>query len=70
MISINIPKRTLNITGTKGEKQTEEEITQTLKNRLEKWTLPENLTPKNGLLSLYSKTATSAAKGGYVERNF
>ena len=70
IININIPERTLNITGIKGEKQTEEAITNTLKNRLEKWSLPEELVPKNGLLSLYSKTAASAAKGGYVERNF
>ncbi|MDF2695142.1 MAG: Dihydroxy-acid dehydratase [Labilithrix sp.] len=62
LIEINIPERKLAIVGLAGRKATEEEVTRTLSERRARWTPPP---PRyhTGILSLFSRVATSASQG-------
>lgn len=66
LIKIDIPARKLDIIGVNGEERSVEEIEEALKVRKEKWVKPQ---PKyiKGVLSIYTKRATSPMKGGYME---
>ncbi len=66
LIEIDIPGRTLDIIGVKGENKTAAEIEQILNARNEIFVMPGNK-EKKGILKIYSKLAVSAIKGGYME---
>lgn len=66
MIEIDIDGRAINIIGVKGEKKTPAEIDAILAERKKNWKLPD-FPPKKGYLARYSKYATSAMKGGYLQ---
>ena len=66
LIRIDIPARSLNIVGTKGEEKTPEEIDMILSYRREKWNKPTS-PYDNGVLSIYTRNCVSPMKGGYME---
>lgn len=66
LIRIDIPARSLNIVGTKGEEKTPEEIDMILAYRREKWNKPASHYD-NGILSIYTRNCVSPMKGGYME---
>ncbi len=66
LIKIDIPRRTLDIIGVKGERKTPREIEQILNERSKKYIMPE-IKKKRGILKIYSKLAVSAFKGAYME---
>ncbi|MCD8238657.1 MAG: dihydroxy-acid dehydratase [Clostridiales bacterium] len=66
LIEIDIPNRILAIVGIKGERLSEEEVAEVLKERKAAWT-PKEPKYKKGVLKIYSEHAVSPMKGGYME---
>ena len=66
MIEIDIPNRKINMIGVKGEKKTAEEVDAILAERKKNWKMPD-FPKKKGYLARYSKYATSAMSGGYLQ---
>lgn len=66
LIEVNIPNRVLRIVGIAGEKKTEEEIQEILKERKKNWT-PKPLKYDKGVLKIFSEHAVSPMKGGYMK---
>ncbi|NLK27510.1 MAG: dihydroxy-acid dehydratase, partial [Clostridiales bacterium] len=66
LIRIDIPKRTLNLIGVKGEDKTPSEIEEILEKRKKQLVMPE-FKKKSGIMKIYSKLAVSAMKGAYME---
>ena len=66
MIEIDIPNRKINMIGVKGEKKTAEEVDAILAERKKNWKMPD-FPKKKGYLGRYSKYATSAMSGGYLQ---
>lgn len=65
IISIDIPSRSLQVIGVKGEEKTPEEMEAILAERRKNWTLPER-PQKKGVLKRYSDSAVSAMEGAYM----
>jgi dihydroxy-acid dehydratase len=65
LIAIDIPKRSLQVVGVKGEQKSSEEMDAILAKRREAWTLPER-PQKRGVLKRYSESAVSAMEGAYM----
>jgi dihydroxy-acid dehydratase len=65
LIAIDIPKRSLQIVGVKGEEKSTEEVEAILSERRKNWTLPER-PKKSGVLKRYSDSAVSAMEGAYM----
>ena len=63
MIEINIPNRVLRIVGIAGEKKTQEEIAEVLKERKKNWT-PKEPKYTKGVMKIFSEKAVSPMKGG------
>lgn len=66
LIEVNIPKRVLRIVGIAGERKTEEEIQEILKERKKNWT-PKPQKYERGVLKIFSEHAVSPMKGGYMK---
>jgi len=66
LIVIDIPQRTLNIVGIKGERKSQSEINEILIKRKAKL-VPYKGAEKKGILKIYTKLAVSPMKGGYME---
>lgn len=66
LIEINIPNRVLRIVGIAGEKKTQEEIDEILKERKKNWT-PKEPKYTKGVMKIFSEKAVSPMKGGYME---
>lgn len=66
LIEIDIPARKLEIIGINGVECSEEEVNEVLQKRKENWKPKENKYT-SGVLSIFSKTAVSPMKGGYME---
>ena len=66
LIEISIKNRSLNVVGIAGEKMSLTEIEEVFAKRRQTWT-PKQRTFKKGVLSLYTRLAVSAMKGGYME---
>ncbi len=66
LIEIDIPNRILAIVGIKGERLSEEEVAEVLKERKSAWK-PKEPKYKKGVLKIYSEHAVSPMKGGYME---
>jgi dihydroxy-acid dehydratase len=66
LIRIDILERKIDIVGIRGIEKTENEIECELRKRKEKWVKPEPRFTK-GILGVYTKSATSAMKGGYIK---
>ncbi len=64
LVEIDIPERKLNIVGLKGSEAENEEIEAVLKERAKEWRPKKRFT--RGVLALYTSTATSPSKGGYI----
>lgn len=66
LIEINIPERRLSLVGVHGEKYTEEEMKNVIKKRREEYISPMTK-KKKGILALYSRHASSAMLGAYMD---
>lgn len=66
IIRIDIPERKLEIVGIKGVESSAKDVEETLNKRKKNWKPKESKYTK-GVLSLFSKTATSPMNGGYME---
>lgn len=66
LIKIDIPARTLEIIGVEGMEKSPSEVEEILKERKSKWIKPAPRFSK-GALAIYTKTAVSPMKGGYME---
>ena len=66
LITLDVPRRSLAITGVKGQPKTPEEMEQILAERARHWKGFESKY-KHGLLNLYSRHAVSAMKGAYMD---
>ena len=66
LIKIDVPQRRLEIIGIEGKQRTSQEITKILKERHAKWK-PKEPKYKNGILSIYTKLATSPMNGGKMK---
>ena len=66
MISIDIPKRSLNLVGHKNKRLTSDQAQSLLADRKKKWTLPV-LDHPPGVLKRYASRAASAIQGAYLE---
>ena len=66
LIQIDIPGRVLRICGLHGQEASPEEIDQELARRRERWS-PREPKYKTGVLGLFTKTAASPMKGGYMD---
>ncbi len=64
-IEIDIPGRRLDIVGTRGRKESPEEMEKVFRDRLKKWVKPRQ--KFGGVLGLYTTLATSAMEGGYMD---
>lgn len=62
LIEIDVPERRLAIVGVGGERRSEDEVTEVLARRRERWT-PRPSRHGRGILSLYERVATSASHG-------
>jgi dihydroxy-acid dehydratase len=62
LIELNVPERRLAIVGVDGRPRTEEEMTEILAQRRQRWT-PRPPRHGRGILSLYSQVASSASHG-------
>lgn len=67
LISINIPKRKLDIVGIAGKEVDQEEVERVLAERKRNWIRPIN--EYKGVLGLFQSLATSPMKGAYLEWN-
>lgn len=68
IIEIDIAERKLNIIGIKGESKTKEEIDIVLKERLKNFK-PKKEKYEKGILSIYTKLASSPMSGGYMKKD-
>ena len=66
LIEIDIPGRSLRITGIRGEAMSGEEVDRILEERRKVWK-PREDKIKSGVLKIYSQHAVSPMKGGYME---
>lgn len=66
LIEIDIPGRSLRITGIKGKTMSVEEVDRILKERKKVWK-PREDRIKSGVLKIFSRHAVSPMKGGYME---
>ncbi len=66
LIEIDIPGRSLRITGIKGKAMNAEEVDRILEERKKVWKPRENRI-KSGVLKIFSQHAVSPMKGGYME---
>lgn len=66
LIEISVAKRLLAVVGIAGVKKTEAEIETIFAERRKTW-VPQQRIFKKGVLSLYTRLAASAMKGGYME---
>lgn len=66
LIEIDVMERKLNIIGVAGERKTQEEIDEILKERRKNWK-PKELKYKTGVLRMFSQYATSPMKGAYLD---
>jgi dihydroxy-acid dehydratase len=66
LIDVDIPNRTLNVVGIKGERKTPKEIDEIFTIRKKGWKKPESRF-KKGALGRYVRLAVSAMKGAYME---
>ncbi|QUH25811.1 dihydroxy-acid dehydratase [Serpentinicella alkaliphila] len=66
LISLDIPNRSIDIIGVKGEERSKEEIEKILIERKAKWIKPKPKYTK-GALGIYTRLAVSPMKGGYME---
>lgn len=66
LICIDIPHRSVNIIGIKGQALAPEAVAEELRKRAELWRKPAPRYTK-GILGLYMRLATSALKGGYID---
>lgn len=66
LIRIDIPERTLEIIGVKGETLTPEQVDEILAQRKKKWS-PREPKYRKGVLKIFSEHAVSPMKGGYME---
>lgn len=66
LIEIDIEKRVLKIVGVKGQKQSEQQIEQILKERKKHWS-PKPEKYQTGVLKIFSQHAVSPMKGGYMK---
>ncbi|HTY91666.1 MAG TPA: dihydroxy-acid dehydratase [Methanocella sp.] len=65
LIEIDIPGRRLDLVGTRGKKEGAEAMDAVIKERLSKWKKPPE--KYGGVLGLYTRLATSAMEGGYMD---
>jgi D-3-phosphoglycerate dehydrogenase len=63
LIEINIPERKLAMVGIHGRRAAEDEVARVLAERRARWT-PKPLRHETGILGLYSRVASEAARGG------
>jgi dihydroxy-acid dehydratase len=66
VISIDIPKRSLNMVGLKNKRLNSDEVQSILADRKKQWT-PPVLDHPSGILKRYASSAASAIKGAYLE---
>lgn len=66
LIEIDIPGRSLRITGIKGKAMSGEEVDRILEERRKVWK-PREDRIKSGVLKIFSQHAVSPMKGGYME---
>lgn len=66
LIKLDIPNRSIDIIGVKGEESSKEEIERILIERKAKWIKPKPKYTK-GALGIYTRLAVSPMKGGYME---
>jgi dihydroxy-acid dehydratase len=66
MISIDIPKRALNIVGRKNKRLNSDEVQSLLADRKKQWA-PPALDHPPGVLKRYAASAASAMRGAYLE---
>ena len=66
LIKIDINNKKLDVVGISGEEKSREEIDEVLEERKDKWTKPNNKFTK-GILSRYTRLATSAMDGANME---
>ena len=64
LIELHIPERRLAIVGIDGQQRPAEEVAEILAKRREAWSPPRPARHTRGILSLYSRVATSASHGG------
>jgi dihydroxy-acid dehydratase len=69
-ILIDIPARRLSVVGTDGEEHGAGKAASVLQERLLSWKPPKGLDSPEGILSIYSELAASAAEGGFFRRRF
>ena len=66
LIEFSIPKRTIDIVGVKGERKTSDEVAAIIEERRRAWA-PKKSKYGKGVLSIFSKHATSPMEGGFME---
>lgn len=66
LITIDIPARRLDITGTNGIRQTAEVVATILSDRRKQWTRP-TFRPTGGILDIFTRNSASPMKGAYME---
>ena len=66
LIEIDIPARKLAVIGANGEKKTEDEMEEILRERRKNWQ-PKPEKYQSGVLKIFSQHAVSPMKGGYME---
>jgi dihydroxy-acid dehydratase len=68
LIELNVPDRRLAVVGVAGEPRSEDELTEILSQRRERWS-PRPPRHSQGILSLYERIATSASHGASLIAN-
>lgn len=68
LIELNVPERRLAIVGIDGQPRSEEEVTEILAQRRERWS-PRPPRHTHGILSLYAQVASSASHGASMPGN-
>lgn len=66
LIEIDIPARKLAVIGANGERKTEDEMEEILRERRKNWQ-PKPEKYQSGVLKIFSQHAVSPMKGGYME---
>jgi dihydroxy-acid dehydratase len=65
LIEINVPERRLAVVGAEGRRMTEDEVTEILTERRERWT-PRPPRHTRGILALYERVASDASHGASI----